>query len=387
MLNVTRVGEDLKLCLASGRTQEALNAIYLLLSNKGGEAGEYSDIARLLFSERQFSLACAIEKKAFFQDPFRKQAQRWYTDCTIEEVGELETYLRFACSHFERIAKALDHGGELVFVDLGSSSGDHFFVPKWLANRIHSVSLDGLSIPEQAEQFGRRSSVKSIVAGSSRDATFNEKYFLPASSLLPDDESVVDGFGMEQFARVKQQHSVRTVAFGEVLNDLKISYIDALKTDLEGLDFEVVKSIEPLLPKVSFLRMEMAFLPRYIGEPRFHEPHQYLIDRDFVLMGLKADSWRYNTEHRDFGKDGRIVWGDFEYVNDRRVDDADINQVVRHVIVTALSGYQNYAEHLIETRLTRLDMDLSRSLKFVLFAEISLVPAAHVNQNYPHAGG
>jgi hypothetical protein len=103
-----------------------------------------------------------------------------------------------------------------------------------------------------------------------------------------------------------------------------------------------------------------------------------------MLMGMTPETWRFKTEHRDYCPDGRLVWGDFEYINDKNVVNYDLACVARHALVASFSGYSNYAEFLIESQISVIDSDLSKSLKFVLFSESVLLNPKYINATYPH---
>lgn len=387
MSDINQVGQNLREHLRSNKLAEAWAAASWLLSVTNGSQADFLTIVDQLLADNQPAYPIALAKKAFLADPFNDGFFVWLETAKLpyEFRDFLSKYATNSRTHFQRVLSAVDEGGPLTFVDLGSSAADHFQIPNWLASHTHVVSLDGLSVPTSSDTKGKRTSLKSIVAGKSGPAIFHEKYWLAASSLLPDAPQVVADFGMEQFAQVKTAHSVTTKTLRELLQENGIGRIDALKTDLEGIDLDVVKSIEDLLPTLSFLRMELAFLPRYQGEPCFHEAHQYLSDRGFSLLGLKQEFWRYKTEHRDYSSKGRMVWGDFEYLASRTLE-SDPEESVRYLLLAFLCGYGNYAEHLIETCMRESRPDLSQSLKFVIFGEIALVQPQHVDSHFPHLG-
>jgi hypothetical protein len=60
--------------------------------------------------------------------------------------------------------------------------------------------------------------------------------------------------------------------------------------------------------------------------------------------------------------------------------------MVRYLLVAAVSGQANYAEYLIETDLEKAHADMAQSLKFALFAETTLLKAAHANPQFPQLG-
>jgi hypothetical protein len=382
-MNISR----LESALVANSGSEILSAVFALLSDKPVAFDFYFRAAELLFLAEQNALAVCLCKKAILQEPLSERSSNLVNVFTGKipaiDLNELISFSEATRANFGKIFNLIDQAGDFVFLDLGSSAIDHFAVPAWVKDRIYTISLDGLDIPE-GSGFGKRASIKKIVAGGEFDTVFNEKYHLAGSSLLQDDQFVVRSFGMEKFAEVKNKHNVKTVTLAEVLKELEIKRIDALKTDLEGIDFDVIKSIEPMLYDISFLRAELAFFPRYIGEPRFSECDRYLSQKNYMLMGMTPETWRFKTEHRDYCPDGRLVWGDFEYINDKNVVNYDLACVARHALVASFSGYSNYAEFLIESQISVIDSDLSKSLKFVLFSESVLLNPKYINATNPH---
>lgn len=387
MLNIQQVGQELRAHLAASQWNEALHAAALLLSAKNGAPRDYLQIADILVAAGQHDLGLELGRKGFLTNPFDGAFPGWLAASGLPPHHRdlLGTYAAASRPHFEAVLSAIAPNGPLIFVDLGSSAADHFEIPGWLADKCHLVSLDGLSVPDNAAVTTHRTALKSIVGGRAEPATFYEKHWLPASSLLPDKPEIVAAFGMEQFAAVKTAHPVTTQTLEKLLGEIGITRIDALKTDLEGIDLAVLQSVGHLLPSLTFLRMELAFLPRYQGEPQFHEAHQYLTERKFSLMGMKPEYWRYKTQHRDYSARGRMVWGDFDYLAAWNAG-ADINAQVRYLLVAAISGQSNYAEYLIENEFEKAHADMAQSLKFALFAETTLLKAAHANPQFPHIG-
>jgi hypothetical protein len=59
-----------------------------------------------------------------------------------------------------------------------------------------------------------------------------------------------------------------------------------LKIDTQGYDFEVLKGAESVLPKISALQIEVAFVPIYDGVPPWHEVISWCESYGFGLYGL-----------------------------------------------------------------------------------------------------
>lgn len=387
MLNDKPVGQTPQASLTIDNQEETRRAVYDLLSSNRATQLELLAAVDILLKKRHYDSALEVGKKAVLNDPFGDSFFLWLQNANIipEQRSFLASYATYARSHFERVLKAIEEVGPLIFVDLGSSSFDYFQIPNWLMPQSHIISLDALSVPNIAEARGQRTSLHSIIGGQAAPAVFYEKYWLAASSLLPDVPEVVQAFGMEKFAQVKTAHTVATRTLAELLEEKEISRIDAIKTDLEGIDYDVIRSIEDFHSRLSFIRMELAFLPRYQGEPCFDIAHQYLTERGFSLMALKPEFWRYRTEHRDHVSKGQAIWGDFEYLSNRSMK-SSLKEIVRRVLVAYVAGYANYAEYQIETAVQGLNQKMSESLKFVIFAEMRLIHPQHSNPKFPHIG-
>ena len=59
-----------------------------------------------------------------------------------------------------------------------------------------------------------------------------------------------------------------------------------LKVDTQGYDFYVLKGAEPVLPRISALHIEVAFVPLYSGVPSWHEIISWCEGQGFGLYGL-----------------------------------------------------------------------------------------------------
>ena len=90
-------------------------------------------------------------------------------------------------------------------------------------------------------------------------------------------------------------HSLSTI-----LTEFGLSSVDFLKTDLEGVDFEVIQSLQEKLERVLFIDAELRFQPFFAGEPDYHEVASFLYARGFELVSLSPAYWKPKTKHRKF---------------------------------------------------------------------------------------
>lgn len=67
-----------------------------------------------------------------------------------------------------------------------------------------------------------------------------------------------------------------------------IAYIDILKIDAQGFDFEVIKGAKEMIAagNIRLLYFEIIFSDMYKNVPRFSEVYDFLLDHGFILVSL-----------------------------------------------------------------------------------------------------
>jgi hypothetical protein len=121
------------------------------------------------------------------------------------------------------------------------------------------------------------------------------------SSVLEPNPSLIEKYGLKEMYRIKQKHIVEAVTLAELADRNQVSDWDCIKTDLEGLDFEVIRGLGERIRNTSVVQMELRFEPFYAGEPHFHEVAAWLHERGFEILDIRPERWRHlvrESRHR-----------------------------------------------------------------------------------------
>jgi len=153
-------------------------------------------------------------------------------------------------------------------------------------------------------------------------------------------------YGLERYYNPVATTTVECKTLPTLLQDFGIAAIDFLKTDLEGLDFEVLQSCESLLPRIAAIQCELRLQPFYEGESYFHEAAAYLTERGFELVALKPEFWKPKTTRNRNHKDGRTVWADCLFL---RATGMTLLDYAKQIVILSMIGRRGYAEHVLES--------------------------------------
>jgi hypothetical protein len=162
-----------------------------------------------------------------------------------------------------------------------------------------------------------------------------------------------------------------------VLGAYNIRRIDFLKTDLEGLDYEVLSSAPDIVRQSLVIQSEMRFQPLYVGEPDFTTIASYLASLGFELITLRPEVWKYATRQRNLMRDGRMVWADAIFFNSATKltslfqDHAPL-AFVKQIILAQALGLHNYAEYLFEQTQAQLPAHIQVELAGYLAREVGM---------------
>jgi len=245
--------------------------------------------------------------------------------------------------------------GDFVMVDLGSADSPGF--RKELGELLQAVTLVELDAVSNStidgERYFQSFKVHQAISGTPGKRRFLKRKYPQCSSFLKANAGFLKAYGVERYFALDSEVEVECVTLPIMLAQLGIPHVDFLKTDLEGLDFEILSSSSEIVARALVLQTETRFQPFYQGEPTFQETTSYLADFGFELITLRPETWKYNTPHRDFHRDGRLVMADAIFFMSipmvrKTFGDSAPAALVKQIILARALGMRNYAEWIYE---------------------------------------
>ncbi len=263
-----------------------------------------------------------------------------------------------------QIKEVLNH--DFVIVDLGSSFAKQNKFLKKFSDQITYIEIDALSNSE----IGNHGLFKSIrirkgIHVERGIKQFIERDYLACSSFLEINKDIDDTYGLEDLFREKNRVGIECVTLNDLLSEHQLDHIDFLKVDLEGLDFDILKSIEDRLENVNVIQAEIRFHPIFKGEQHFFEICRYLSDRGFEFINFSCmDEWKLNTSNRKNFRDGRIVWADFVFFRKLKENEVEFSSnLVKQILVSKSLNFNSYAEYLLERNRHMLNKELYKEME------------------------
>jgi hypothetical protein len=241
-----------------------------------------------------------------------------------------------------------------VVVNLGAGGDADYNLPLPFLKTITLIEADGGSQPiGTSNRYYKKYTVHNIIAGNKIPRRFTRRKYWACSSIYEPRQELISQYGLEYYYEAESNEDVVPITLSEILKNYGLNSIDYLKTDLEGVDFEVIKSCEYIIDQVLAIKCELRFQPFYHGEPFFHEVVSYLHQFDFELIGLKPAYWKPFTAHVKDHRDGRVAFVDCLFLKKidavRRMSKEIVElAAVKQIIIAAMSGKKCYGEWLLD---------------------------------------
>lgn len=236
-------------------------------------------------------------------------------------------------------------------VNLGCGGDEPFALPPWARSGSTLVEIDAADRPAASSgNYERRLTLSDIVAGSDGPREFTTRSFISVSGLLEPKPELVAKYALQEHFGVVERALVRTRTLPSMLAEHGIEHVDLLKTDLEGLDLEVLLACGRFLDHAYCVQCELRFEPFYEGEPKFHDALAALDRRGFDLLSLSTETWQPATPYRKAlvdRRDGQTVWADCILI--RRLEADDVVGRARQVVLLSGLAQRAVAAYLLGT--------------------------------------
>jgi FkbM family methyltransferase len=102
--------------------------------------------------------------------------------------------------------------------------------------------------------------------------------------------------GFDRQFEVKEIVKVPSLTIDELMIRFGIRHIDFLKVDVEGNEYEVLKSISELSKKVSLIQVEVCFFPFRNQQKLFDEVFQLLLNKGFNFLTFRHVQKGYRSQ-------------------------------------------------------------------------------------------
>lgn len=243
--------------------------------------------------------------------------------------------------------------GDFVVLDLGAAHRLSLLKEApGLASAITLIEVDALlGEGRQPASEVNRICLRKAVAGRQGKRIFKRRKFAECSSFLEPKRELVEAYGLQEYVVEVEALELECETITELLGQHGIKRVDLFKTDLEGVDFEVLASAPQLVRQALCVQSELRFQPFFEGEPFFHEVAGYLTGLGLELVGLRPKIWKYATAHRLVQRDGHAVWTDAVFfLPPGRVREQFGPEAwkcfAKQIILARLLGLENFAEYL-----------------------------------------
>src|ERR1700744_2592014 len=163
-----------------------------------------------------------------------------------------------------------------TILNLGCIGDEDFALPKKILKALTVVEIEAEGGAVTSNRYHKKVSIKKPISGRAGKYIFRRNSFAGTCSLLEPLPGAVEMWGMENYCRLIERTEIECETIPQLLASHKIKTLDFLKTDIEGLDSEIIRSCENYLGQTHFIQCELRFQPFYQTEPYFHDTVNYL---------------------------------------------------------------------------------------------------------------
>lgn len=180
-----------------------------------------------------------------------------------------------------------------VLVDVGSSGEIH---KSWKKIVKHSICI-AFDADDREMSFtveGNLGYKKLILFNKivSEQEVKNQNFYLTkspfCSSTLEPDINALKGWAFEELFQTVETKKIDTITINHALELAGLNYIDWFKTDSQGTDLRIFKSIEKKISdKVIIAEFEPGIIDAYKGEDKMTSVISYLAKKNFFLANME----------------------------------------------------------------------------------------------------
>lgn len=188
-----------------------------------------------------------------------------------------------------------------VLVDIGASGAIH---PKWksIAKQSICICFDADSrefgfVVKESSEYKKLYVYNAVVTDRAEPEVefYLTKFPYCSSTLKPDSQRLADWYCSDLF-EVEQKLKLNSVTLKSIMEELKIPKVDWFKTDSQGTDLRLFKSLgEDVVSRVLAAEFEPGILDSYEGEDKLYSVIQYMDNRNFWMSDIKIGGFQRIT--------------------------------------------------------------------------------------------
>lgn len=180
-----------------------------------------------------------------------------------------------------------------ILIDIGASGSLH---PKWrkIAKYSWCIAFDADQrdfqfVESEKGNFKKLFIYNCIVSDAEAEVSrFYLTNFPYCSSLLEPNNEKLEPYVNSQLFEVEKEISLKTLSLNTVLDDLGIDRIDWFKTDSQGIDLRLFKSLSGKIKKqILVAEFEPGIIDAYKGEDKLYQILEYFQSQNYWLSDIE----------------------------------------------------------------------------------------------------
>ena len=209
-----------------------------------------------------------------------------------------------------------------------------------------------------------------------------------SSALKPDNQSLEDWFFADLF-EVERRVELNSIDLPQVLKKLEIEYVDWFKTDSQGTDLRLFRSLgNDLIKRVLVAEFEPGFIDAYQGEDKLYDVLAFMDKLPFWMIDIQVHGTqriKRATVHRHFNKKEHRLMSELLKMSPGWAEVAFINTLQQDVLFTErefLLGWIFATLYFQHGYALELALKAAQKYGDSIFEELSRVSTKQVKDKY-----
>jgi hypothetical protein len=278
-----------------------------------------------------------------------------------------------------------------ILIDIGASG---YVNPKWNLIAKHSICVAfdadsrelGYTVSE-SDRYKKLYVFNSLVTDkAANDLDFYLTNLPQCSSLLEPDHSSIENWSFSNYFQIKDTVKLCSTDLNTVLNELNLERIDWFKTDSQGIDLRLFKSLsQGIADKILVAEFEPGIIDAYSGEDKLYALMAYMQDKPFWMSDLdvrgsqrisRVNLEKYFSSFHQKNAHSFIKtspgWAGITYINDLTQDLNSKREYLLAWIFSIIEEQYGYALDVSQKAYQKFDDPIFSQLEKFTISQINL---------------